>query len=54
MIVEVKGDNKIDDPIVRAKEKAAYEIASASEMEYRIISGSRVINGNSSSIFDKI
>ncbi|PLR81830.1 type III restriction endonuclease [Bacillus canaveralius] len=54
LIVEVKGDNKIDDPIVRAKEKAANEIANASEMDYRIISGSQVNNGNSSSIFDEI
>jgi type III restriction enzyme len=53
LIIEVKGDNKIDDPIVQAKEKAAREIAAASEMNYRIIAGSQVMNGNSNAIFDK-
>ncbi|KYD11054.1 TnsA endonuclease N-terminal domain-containing protein [Heyndrickxia sporothermodurans] len=54
LIIEVKGDNKINDPIVQAKEKAAREIATASEMDYRIIAGSQIMNGNSKSIFDKI
>ncbi|MFL0363144.1 TnsA endonuclease N-terminal domain-containing protein [Pseudobacillus sp. 179-B 2D1 NHS] len=54
LIIEIKGDNKIDDPIVQAKEKAAREIASASEMDYRIIVGSQVMNGNSKSILDKV
>ncbi|WP_216830739.1 TnsA endonuclease N-terminal domain-containing protein [Alkalihalobacterium elongatum] len=52
LIVEVKGDNKIDDPIVQAKEKAAREIASASEMVYRIIAGSEVNKGFSKSIIN--
>ncbi|WP_221563164.1 TnsA endonuclease N-terminal domain-containing protein [Alkalihalobacillus sp. TS-13] len=50
LIIEVKGDNKIDDPVVQSKEKAAREIASASEMDYKIIAGSQVINGGSISI----
>ncbi|MEM5007395.1 TnsA endonuclease N-terminal domain-containing protein [Priestia megaterium] len=54
LIIEVKGDNKIDDPIVQAKEKAAREIANASEMDYRIIAGSQVMIGNSKTIFEKI
>ncbi|MBO1626153.1 TnsA endonuclease N-terminal domain-containing protein [Bacillus arachidis] len=54
LIVEVKGDNKIDDPIVKAKEKAAKEIANASEMYYRIISGSQVMKGNSKSVLTSI
>ena len=39
IIVEVKGDNKIDDDIVNAKKKAAQEIATASDMSYKIIKG---------------
>lgn len=39
VIVEVKGDNKIDDPIVRAKSEYAEKMALASGMEYRIIKG---------------
>lgn len=50
LIVEVKGDNKIEDPIVRAKEHAAREIATASNMEYKIIAGSKVMNGESKGI----
>ncbi|MED3797418.1 DEAD/DEAH box helicase family protein [Lysinibacillus capsici] len=47
IIVEVKGDNKIEDPVVLAKEKAARETATASRMEYKIIKGSEVNAGNS-------
>ncbi|KYC62357.1 TnsA endonuclease N-terminal domain-containing protein [Heyndrickxia coagulans] len=53
LIIEVKGDNKIDDPIVQAKEKAAEEIATASEMEYRIIPSSQILNGDSVSVLNK-
>ncbi|MDC3415106.1 DEAD/DEAH box helicase family protein [Aquibacillus sp. 3ASR75-11] len=52
LIIEVKGDNKIEDPIVQAKEKAAKETASASEMNYSIIAGSEVMKGNSTSVLD--
>ncbi len=51
LIVEVKGDNKIEDPIVLAKERAARETATASRMEYKIIKGSEVMNGESNNIF---
>ncbi len=50
IIVEVKGDNKIEDPVVLAKEKAARETATASRMEYKIIRGSQVNEGKSNSI----
>ena len=40
VIVEVKGDNKIDEPVVRAKATAAKQRASASDMSYKIIRGS--------------
>ena len=51
VIVEVKGDNKIEDPVVLAKERAARETAAASRMEYKIIKGSEVMNGESHNIF---
>ncbi|MEW5571483.1 TnsA endonuclease N-terminal domain-containing protein [Rossellomorea marisflavi] len=51
VIVEVKGDNKIEDPVVLAKERAARETATASKMEYKIIKGSQVMNGESNTIF---
>ena len=41
VIVEVKGDNKIDDEVVRAKAAAAEQRASASQMSYKIIKGSK-------------
>ena len=40
VIVEVKGDNKIDDQVVLAKAAAAEQRASASQMSYEIIKGS--------------
>lgn len=42
LIVEVKGDNKIDDPLVIAKQVAASEMAGASHMQYHIIKGTDV------------
>ncbi|MBI6862771.1 TnsA endonuclease N-terminal domain-containing protein [Lysinibacillus fusiformis] len=50
IIVEVKGDNKIEDPVVLAKEKAARETATASRMKYKIIKGSEVNEGKSKTI----
>jgi hypothetical protein len=38
-IVEVKGDNKIDDIVVKAKADAAEEMAVKSKMAYRMIAG---------------
>lgn len=40
VIVEVKGDNMIDDPIVRAKKDFAHQVAVASGMTYEVIKGS--------------
>lgn len=40
VIVEVKGDNMIDDPVVLAKKEAAEQLADASDMTYRVIKGS--------------
>jgi len=45
VIVEVKGDNKIDDTVVKAKAEYASQIASASEMTYKIIKGSEAEKG---------
>ena len=45
VIVEVKGDNKIDDLIVGAKADAARQRASASQMSYKIIKGSKANAG---------
>jgi type III restriction enzyme len=42
VIIEVKGDNKIDDEVVRAKADYASQIAVASGMSYKIIKGSEV------------
>ncbi|MCI8676558.1 MAG: DEAD/DEAH box helicase family protein [Atopobiaceae bacterium] len=42
-LIEVKGDNKIDDAIVQAKAAAAKEIADASEIEYGIIAGNYIM-----------
>ena len=42
VIVEVKGDNMIDDPVVRAKQQFAERMAVASGMTYRVIKGSEV------------
>lgn len=45
-IIEVKGDNKIDDNIVRAKQEAAEELAIESHMTYKMIASSTIINRN--------
>ena len=44
LIVEVKGDNKIDDAVVRAKSDYARQIAVKSGMRYEIIKGSECKN----------
>lgn len=54
VIVEVKGDNKIDDPIVLAKKEFAEQIAGASNMTYRIIKGKDAENGNYAFLFDEM
>ncbi len=40
LIVEVKGDNMIDNAVVQAKASYAQQIAGASGMDYRVIKGS--------------
>jgi type III restriction enzyme len=45
VIIEVKGDNMIDDVIVRAKTEYATQLATASEMKYQIIKGSEAMAG---------
>ena len=45
-LIEVKGDNKIDDINVIAKADAAREIATESEMEYIIYAGSKLMTSN--------
>ena len=42
VIVEVKGEHKLDDPVVKAKQEFAEQIAVASGMTYRIIGGKDV------------
>lgn len=42
-IIEVKGDNKIDDTVVQAKAAAAREMASASKMEYLMLASTRIM-----------
>lgn len=53
VIVEVKGDNLVEDPVVQAKKQFAEQIAGASEMTYKIIAGSNANSGNYSSLFDE-
>ena len=45
VIVEVKGDNMIDDPVVQAKKEFAEQMAGASGMTYQIIKGSDANKG---------
>lgn len=42
-LIEVKGDNKIDDTVVKAKAAAAQEMAIASGIEYKMYAGSEVM-----------
>ena len=45
-LIEVKGDNKIDDVVVKAKQAAAEEMAVASGMEYIMYAGSKIMNSH--------
>ena len=45
-LIEVKGDNKIDDVVVKAKQAAAEEMAVASGVTYKMYAGSRIINSH--------
>jgi hypothetical protein len=52
VIVEVKGDDKWDDPVVQAKKEAAEQVAIASGMTYRIIRGTDAQSGNHHNLFE--
>lgn len=45
-LIEVKGDNKIDDEVVRAKKEAAEEMAVASGVRYLMYAGSTLMKSN--------
>lgn len=45
-LIEVKGDNKIDDIVVKAKAEAATEVATASEIKYLMYAGSELMEHN--------
>ena len=45
LILEVKGDHMVDDPVVKAKEAAAEEIAVESSMKYELLKGSDIMDG---------
>ncbi len=45
-LIEVKGDNKIDDAVVKAKKTAAEEMAVASGIEYIMYAGSTLMNSH--------
>ena len=45
-LIEVKGDNKIDDVVVKAKAEAAKEIAVESNMDYKMYAGSKLMTTN--------
>jgi type III restriction enzyme len=45
LIIEVKGDNKLDDPVVLAKQSYAQQLAAASQMTYHMVRSSNVAKG---------
>ena len=45
-LIEVKGDNKIDDEVVLAKKAAAEEMAVASGIHYLMYAGSTLMKSN--------
>ena len=45
-LIEVKGDNKIDDEVVLAKKEAAEEMAVASGVQYLMYAGSTLMKSN--------
>lgn len=53
-LIEVKGDNKIDDTVVKAKAEAAQEMAVASGIEYKMYAGSEIMKTHILSYLDKI
>lgn len=45
-LIEVKGDNKIDDTVVKAKQTAAEEMAVASGIKYLMYAGSQIMSSH--------
>lgn len=45
-LIEVKGDDKIDDTIVKAKAEAATVMATESGVEYKMFAGSTIMKSN--------
>lgn len=45
-LIEVKGDNKIDDVVVQAKKEAALEMAAASGIKYEMYAGSTIMKAH--------
>lgn len=45
-LIEVKGDNKIADTVVKAKQAAAEEMAVASDVKYLMYAGSRIVSSH--------
>ena len=45
VIVEVKGENKIDDAVVQAKARSAAQLAAANSMTYEMIPGMKASYG---------
>jgi hypothetical protein len=52
VIVEVKGDNKIDEPVVLAKAHFAEQMALASGMKYKVLKGSDAQRGSLEAFFN--
>lgn len=46
LILEVKGNNMLDDPVVKTKEAAAEEVAVESSMKYEMLAGSEIMKGH--------
>lgn len=53
-LIEVKGDNKIDDTVVKAKAEAAEELAVASGIEYKMYAASTIINSHILEYYEKL
>ena len=53
-LIEVKGDNKIDDTVVKAKAVAANEMAVASGIEYKMYAGSEIMRTHILSYLDGV
>ena len=53
-LIEVKGDNKIDDTVVKAKAAAANEMAVASGVEYKMYAGSEIMRTHILSYLDGV